>query len=95
MQISFLHRRDGLDRLDGGLQKHFYAGFTQSNPSQAPRQHHQQAVKSRGAFEPDKQNLRLNRIWMVANNESSASSLGHKSARLVGKGSFNHRAFHF
>jgi len=81
MQIGLLHRRDGLDRLDGGLQKLFYAGFTHSNPGQAPLQHHQQGVKSRGAFEPDKQNLRLNRIWMVANNESSASSPGQKSAR--------------
>jgi hypothetical protein len=54
---------------------------THSKPERAPLQHHQQAVKSRGAFEPDKQNLRLNRIWMVANNESSASSPGQKSAR--------------
>ena len=75
--------------------KRFYAGFTHSNPDQTPRQHHQQAVQSRGAFEPDKQDLRFNRIWMVANNESNASSLGQTSARLVGIGSFNHRAFHF
>jgi hypothetical protein len=44
-------------------------------------QHHQQAVQSRWAFDPDKQHLRFNRIWMVANNESSASSLGQKSVR--------------
>jgi len=81
MQIGLLHRRDGLSCLDRGLQKRFCAGFTHSNPDQTPRQHHQQAVQSRGAFEPDKQDLRFNRIWMVANNESSASSLGQKSAR--------------
>ena len=81
IQIGLLHRRDGHGRLDRGLQKHFYAGLTHSKLDQTPLQDHQQAVQSRGAFEPDKQHLRFNRIWMVANNESSASSLGQKSAR--------------
>ena len=84
MQIGILHRRDGLSRLDRGLQKRFYAGFTHSNLDQTPLQDHQLVGLSRGDFEPDKQHLRFNRIWMVANNESSASSLGQKSERLVG-----------
>jgi hypothetical protein len=76
----------------------FKSTFTQASPIQTQINTSARPPASGaepGAFEPDKQHLRFNRIWMVANNESSASSLGQKSARLVGKGSFNHRAFHF